>query len=117
MTYVVVELCVDCKYTDCAAVCPGCGSEYPESRIEGIGQEVVRCASCGAALARAQAIDVTAVLVFGQVITSLLAAGMEGVSIGSQVTGLALIAVGVGPLHWQAASTLIEWSQRDRRPG
>ena len=22
MTYVVVEPCVDCKYTDCAAVCP-----------------------------------------------------------------------------------------------
>jgi ferredoxin len=22
MTYVVTELCVDCKYTDCAAVCP-----------------------------------------------------------------------------------------------
>ena len=22
MTYVVVEMCVDCKYTDCAAVCP-----------------------------------------------------------------------------------------------
>src|SRR4030095_8037560 len=22
MTYVVVEGCVDCKYTDCAAVCP-----------------------------------------------------------------------------------------------
>ncbi len=22
MTYVVVELCVDCKYSDCAAVCP-----------------------------------------------------------------------------------------------
>ncbi|HZI18567.1 MAG TPA: ferredoxin family protein [Pyrinomonadaceae bacterium] len=22
MTYVVVEDCVDCKYTDCAAVCP-----------------------------------------------------------------------------------------------
>ncbi len=22
MTYIVVELCVDCKYTDCAAVCP-----------------------------------------------------------------------------------------------
>ena len=22
MTYVVVELCVDCKYTDCADVCP-----------------------------------------------------------------------------------------------
>src|SRR2546425_9523109 len=22
MTYVVVEPCIDCKYTDCAAVCP-----------------------------------------------------------------------------------------------
>ena len=22
MTYTVTELCVDCKYTDCAAVCP-----------------------------------------------------------------------------------------------
>jgi ferredoxin len=22
MTYVVTELCVDCKYTDCAVVCP-----------------------------------------------------------------------------------------------
>ena len=22
MTYVVTELCVECKYTDCAAVCP-----------------------------------------------------------------------------------------------
>ena len=22
MTYVVVEACVECKYTDCAAVCP-----------------------------------------------------------------------------------------------
>jgi formamidase len=32
----------------CAAVCPGCGAEYPETRLEGIGQESVRCASCGA---------------------------------------------------------------------
>ena len=32
----------------CAAVCPSCGSEYPETRLEGIGQEAVRCASCGA---------------------------------------------------------------------
>jgi formamidase len=32
----------------CAAVCPGCGKEYPETRLEGIGQEAVRCASCGA---------------------------------------------------------------------
>jgi ferredoxin len=22
MTYIVTEVCVDCKYTDCAAVCP-----------------------------------------------------------------------------------------------
>src|SRR5215212_467708 len=32
----------------CAAVCPGCGAEWPETRLEGIGQEAVRCASCGA---------------------------------------------------------------------
>ena len=32
----------------CAPVCPGCGEEYPETRLEGIGQESVRCASCGA---------------------------------------------------------------------
>jgi formamidase len=32
----------------CAAVCPGCGAEYPETRLEGIGQEAVRCTNCGA---------------------------------------------------------------------
>jgi acetamidase/formamidase len=32
----------------CAAVCPGCGTEYPETRLEGIGQESVRCTNCGA---------------------------------------------------------------------
>jgi formamidase len=32
----------------CAAVCPGCGAEYPETRLEGTGQEAVRCTSCGA---------------------------------------------------------------------
>ena len=32
----------------CAAVCPGCGTEWPETRLEGIGPEAVRCASCGA---------------------------------------------------------------------
>jgi formamidase len=32
----------------CAPVCPSCGTEYPETRLEGIGQESVRCASCGA---------------------------------------------------------------------
>jgi len=32
----------------CAAVCPGCGTEWPETRLEGIGETAVRCASCDA---------------------------------------------------------------------
>jgi formamidase len=32
----------------CAPVCPGCRTEYPETRLEGIGQDAVRCANCGA---------------------------------------------------------------------
>jgi formamidase len=32
----------------CAAVCPGCGAEWPETRLEGIGETAVRCANCGA---------------------------------------------------------------------
>jgi formamidase len=32
----------------CAAVCPGCGAEWPETRVDGIGPESIRCASCGA---------------------------------------------------------------------
>jgi formamidase len=32
----------------CAPVCPGCGKEYPETRLEGIGQDAVRCVECGA---------------------------------------------------------------------
>ena len=32
----------------CAPVCPGCGKEWPETRLEGIGQDSVRCAACGA---------------------------------------------------------------------
>jgi formamidase len=32
----------------CAAVCPSCGKEYPETRLDGIGQEAVRCSECGA---------------------------------------------------------------------
>jgi acetamidase/formamidase len=32
----------------CAPVCAGCGAEWPETRLEGIGQEAVRCAQCGA---------------------------------------------------------------------
>jgi formamidase len=32
----------------CAPVCPGCGTEWPQTRVEGIGPESVRCADCGA---------------------------------------------------------------------
>lgn len=32
----------------CAGVCPGCGTEWPQTRIEGIGQTAIRCANCGA---------------------------------------------------------------------
>jgi formamidase len=32
----------------CAPVCPGCGTEWPETRVEGIGPEAIRCANCGA---------------------------------------------------------------------
>ncbi|HUH07926.1 MAG TPA: EamA family transporter [Egibacteraceae bacterium] len=52
-------------------------------------------ASWYAALARAQAIDVTAVLVFGQVVTAALAAGFTGVSLQPDLVGLGLILAGV----------------------
>ncbi|MEA2323375.1 MAG: formamidase [Solirubrobacteraceae bacterium] len=32
----------------CAPVCPGCGTEWPQTRIDGIGPEAIRCTSCGA---------------------------------------------------------------------
>jgi acetamidase/formamidase len=32
----------------CAPVCPGCGTEWPETHLDGIGPEAVRCARCGA---------------------------------------------------------------------
>jgi formamidase len=32
----------------CAPVCPGCGTEWTETTVEGIGPESVRCAKCGA---------------------------------------------------------------------
>lgn len=32
----------------CARKCPNCGTMYPETRIEGIGQGAVRCVHCGA---------------------------------------------------------------------
>lgn len=32
----------------CAAVCPGCGTKWPETRVTGIGQTAIRCVKCGA---------------------------------------------------------------------
>jgi acetamidase/formamidase len=32
----------------CAPVCAECGTEWPETRVEGIGETSVRCANCGA---------------------------------------------------------------------
>ena len=32
----------------CAPVCPGCGTEWPETRVEGTGQTAIRCVNCGA---------------------------------------------------------------------
>jgi formamidase len=32
----------------CAAVCAECGAEWPETRVEGIGEGAVRCVACGA---------------------------------------------------------------------
>src|SRR5947209_8844874 len=32
----------------CAPVCPGCGTEWTQTRLEGIGPEAVRCVGCGA---------------------------------------------------------------------
>jgi formamidase len=31
-----------------APVCPGCGTEWTETRVEGIGPESIRCVNCGA---------------------------------------------------------------------
>ena len=48
-----------------------------------------------AALARAQAVDVTAVLVFGAVVTAALAGALDGVPLRPDVPGLVLVAAGV----------------------
>jgi acetamidase/formamidase len=32
----------------CAPKCAGCGTEWPETRVEGTGPESIRCANCGA---------------------------------------------------------------------
>jgi drug/metabolite transporter (DMT)-like permease len=53
-----------------------------------------------AALARAQAIDVTAVLVFGALITAILSGVIDGAAIG--VGGTVLVAVGSGLIAWAA---------------
>jgi formamidase len=34
-----------------AVRCPGCGAMYPETVVEGIGDDAIRCADCGAATA------------------------------------------------------------------
>jgi drug/metabolite transporter (DMT)-like permease len=52
------------------------------------------------ALARAQAIDVTAVLVFGALVTAILSGVIDGAAIG--VGGAILIAVGSGLIAWVA---------------
>ena len=53
-----------------------------------------------AALARAQAIDVTAVLVFGALVTAILSGAVDGAAIGAG--GTVLIAVGSGVMAWAA---------------
>jgi drug/metabolite transporter (DMT)-like permease len=47
------------------------------------------------ALSRARAVDVTAVLVLGAIITALLQAGVQGAALGSQAFGLTLVGAGV----------------------
>jgi acetamidase/formamidase len=32
----------------CAPVCPGCGIEWPATRVDGIGPTAIRCVACGA---------------------------------------------------------------------
>ena len=53
-----------------------------------------------AALARAQAIDVTAVLVFGALVTAILSGAIDGAAIG--VGGSILVAAGSGLVAWTA---------------
>ena len=53
-----------------------------------------------AALARAQAIDVTAVLVFGALVTAVLSGVIDGAAIG--VGGTVLVAAGSGMMAWAA---------------
>ncbi len=61
------------------------------------------------ALALAPAVDVTAVLVVGALVTAVLNASVEGIPLSPQALGLALIGVGVAAVVVQAAG------RRDRR--
>jgi len=63
------------------------------------------------ALARAQAIDVTAVLVFGAVITATLRSGFEGAALAPSGIGLALVAVGAS---WILLRALLQAGQLSR---
>jgi drug/metabolite transporter (DMT)-like permease len=65
-------------------------------------------ASWYAALARAQAVDVTAVLVFGAVVTALIARSADGAELN--LAGLALVTAG-------AALVAVAALRRPRRPG
>lgn len=60
-------------------------------------------------LARAQAVDVTAVLVFGAVISAVLRSGVQGVDLAPQGLGLVLIILGT--------AVLIALAMRPRRAG
>jgi hypothetical protein len=51
-----------------------------------------------AALARAQAVDVTAVLVFGAVVTALLSGAADGTSVSA--VGTVLIVLGTAVVTW-----------------
>ncbi|MDX6211487.1 MAG: hypothetical protein QOF82_574 [Frankiales bacterium] len=57
-----------------------------------------------AALAKAQAVDVTAVLVVGAVITALLSALVKGTPLQPQLGGLGLVLAGTAVLVWRMAA-------------
>lgn len=62
-------------------------------------------ASWYAALARAPAIDVTAVLVFGQVVTAVLSSALVGADLGADLPGLVAVTLGVGAVATRTATT------------
>lgn len=59
------------------------------------------------ALARAQAVDVTAVLVLGAIVTAVLGATVKGASLGPQLGWLTLLVAGGAVLSWHV------WRSRD----